>query len=128
MLGGSSLDVPWRLPQAESTAEQSSPQLGYSLEARLATGSDDQSKYCSRLAAAVVDAVQLLSNLKVLELTFFPGPTVVAIAQEISSLQVRHGFVLQLQCRIASSRYITPMDVSNICQGKILAVKPPSSK
>ena len=88
MLGGSSLDVPWRLPQAEATADQPSPQLGHSLEARLAVGPDCQSKYHSRLAAAVVDAVQLLSHLKVLELTFFPGSTVSIIAQDISTIQV----------------------------------------
>ena len=88
MLGGSSLDVPTRTPSSDTTADQASPQLASTLEARFGSTADCQAKYQGRLAAAVVDAVQLLSNLKVLELTFFPATTVSAVALEIPSIQV----------------------------------------
>lgn len=85
MLGGSALAIPVRDSQQEvelgladngATVQEPQPRAA-------------QLGHPERLAIAIVDAVQMLSHLKVLELTFFKAKTLAAVAQEVSaSVQV----------------------------------------
>lgn len=114
LLGGSSLDVPFRAPQVstgpvlQANSNHSSPAIEShgSVQQALSRvqGDDAMESYRRRIVTAVVDAVHLLSSLKVLELTFFSAEVVTAVGLEIPSLQARaqiESFIADLQALMA---------------------------
>ena len=107
LLGGSSVDIPLRASQPDSEAGSSRGFSQQPTEPRTQQGTECQGSYQSRLASALVDAVQLLSNLQTLELTFFPASTVTAVALEITTIQVS---CFEIQASVYSVMHVPQND------------------
>lgn len=94
LLGGSCLDVPLKdAPKSTTLDAQQSP-LSNS-ETRHMWTLEQPYNYNNRVACAVIDAVQMLSNLKILELTFFPAPSILTVADVMPSIQASIPFTHQ---------------------------------
>lgn len=89
LLGGSTLDILLQEPSEEPAQAAEMPmEASNSLAIRGPFGCRDLRGFRQRCAAALVDAVQALSKLVTLEVTFFNQQIVAKVAEELPAIQV----------------------------------------